>query len=433
MIPTRRFLALPALALALVLGACSTPDDLTAPTLEPQFGTSDYDSVDRVAYNKNGHLYAAGDLGSVSYLRRYDRAGSLLWERFFEVDAAYRDYSNRLLVRAVAVDGSGNAYVSWTAYYHRWNEETHSSDHVTKSYLSKYDRNGARKFRLDARDFHDLKTDSVGNVYAIAGGKGYLTKYTATGSKAWERYGFPEPQSLAVSTANNAYLVRKDGFVAKYTGSGSRTWLKKLLPGHQDYFQPDDREEYCYNGCTTYSVSYQIAPGLNDEFHIVGGEVSDEYDGDSCGNTDAHLNLYRFDKNGVQQSKKSVMDLHEGGCWEYHYSYDGWSNYSITTDSLGNTYIATAARGGACDEGSDKYESCVDAIVAKYSSAGGLVWRKGFGTINKLDAAVSVATADGKEVYVGGYTNGALAHRHLGGTDAFLRRMDASGNRVWTR
>ena len=32
-----------ALALTLVLGACSTPADLTTPTLEPQFGTADND------------------------------------------------------------------------------------------------------------------------------------------------------------------------------------------------------------------------------------------------------------------------------------------------------------------------------------------------------------------------------------------------------
>ncbi len=46
---TRRIWALPALALPLVLAACSMPEDLNVPTLEPQFGTRGNDSVEDVA------------------------------------------------------------------------------------------------------------------------------------------------------------------------------------------------------------------------------------------------------------------------------------------------------------------------------------------------------------------------------------------------
>jgi hypothetical protein len=54
---TRRLWALLALVLTLVLAACSTPADLNAPTLEPQFGTRGFDDVEQVAYSKAGYLY----------------------------------------------------------------------------------------------------------------------------------------------------------------------------------------------------------------------------------------------------------------------------------------------------------------------------------------------------------------------------------------
>lgn len=51
--------ALIALALTLVLGACSTPADLSAPTLptlEPQFGTADNDFGADAAYASTGRV-----------------------------------------------------------------------------------------------------------------------------------------------------------------------------------------------------------------------------------------------------------------------------------------------------------------------------------------------------------------------------------------
>ena len=44
-------------ALALVLGACSTPADLTAPTLEPQFGTPHKDVGVDVSFYTSGPIF----------------------------------------------------------------------------------------------------------------------------------------------------------------------------------------------------------------------------------------------------------------------------------------------------------------------------------------------------------------------------------------
>lgn len=54
---TRHIGALSALALTLVLGACSTPKDLTTPTLEPQFGTAHNDVPVGVVAGPSGAAY----------------------------------------------------------------------------------------------------------------------------------------------------------------------------------------------------------------------------------------------------------------------------------------------------------------------------------------------------------------------------------------
>ncbi len=95
MTPTRCTWALSALALTLVLGACSTPDDLAAPPLAPQFGTTENDFGVDVAYAPSGSVfslseqegyvydeygYEDGDLDT-AILNRYSSDGKLMWSR----------------------------------------------------------------------------------------------------------------------------------------------------------------------------------------------------------------------------------------------------------------------------------------------------------------------------------------------------------------
>ena len=204
MTPTRRTWALAALALTLVLGTCSTPDDLAAPPLEPQFGTRGYDSVEAVAYGKSGHLYAVGSLGGDPYLRRYDRSGNLVWENYFDGGAPYNTWEGQYYgVTEVAVDASGNAFVSWTGSYY----EYEGADGVDKLYLSKYDVNGVQKFKVEARSFDEIGTDTAGNVYGVVTYPGVVAKYTTTGTRAWEKT-LSGAESLAVSSLNGVYVLR---------------------------------------------------------------------------------------------------------------------------------------------------------------------------------------------------------------------------------
>jgi len=74
----------------------------------------------------------------------------------------------------------------------------------------------------------------------------------------------------------------------------------------------------------------------------------------------------------------------------------------------------------------------IDAYVRKYDAVGTVTWTRQFGA-SWIDEALAVA-ADSSGVYVAGYTDHALpGQSSAGGTDAFVRKYDASGVEAWTQ
>lgn len=420
--------------LTFVVSACSQPNALSTPTLEPQFGTPGHDSVEDVAYSKAGALYAVGmwsnsentraygDGGppqtSDAYLRRYDRSGNLVWENFFDLEAAHQ-YSHpqrRISSWAVASDSGGNAIVAWSADYLE-HDGNYFQVIASYNYLSKYTSSGTKVWRVytGGNRIKDLATDGSGNVYGTSGDfftPGTFVKYTSSGAKAWEKSmpsGRAAPAGVAVSSTNYAYLLRENGVVAKYSSGGTLLWSKATAP--------DDN----------YTQSYKIAAGLNNELFVVRGYQYASEQGEGCdgGENTAYYyaQLYKLNKSGERQWFRNAakMEVYDGGCGGGNDAY-GWEpqdGLSLATDSLGNVYTV-----GGTDNN--------DAFATKHNRSGTRLWSKTFGT-NGTDGATSVATYDGTKVFVGGVTYGYLVHRPLGGTDAFLRGMDKSGNRVWTR
>ena len=108
-------------AALLFLSACSTPTDLSVPTLEPQFGSAGGDYGFDVAYGKGGYLYVYGTqsqdhdhfVSEFQYiLRRFDRNGVVLWECALgngRCDCS-ADSCDVSVAEEVEVDSYGNAY-----------------------------------------------------------------------------------------------------------------------------------------------------------------------------------------------------------------------------------------------------------------------------------------------------------------------------------
>jgi hypothetical protein len=100
----------------------------------------------------------------------------------------------------------------------------------------------------------------------------------------------------------------------------------------------------------------------------------------------------------------------------------------ITTAANGHVY-ATGYTYGAL-EGS--HLGNADAFIRSYDVSGNLRWTRQFGTLSRDEANAIASDADGN-VYVTGFTEGALEGAPAGGGDAFIRSYDSDGDLRWTK
>jgi hypothetical protein len=73
-----------------------------------------------------------------------------------------------------------------------------------------------------------------------------------------------------------------------------------------------------------------------------------------------------------------------------------------------------------------------DAFLAKYDTAGNLLWIRQFGTTGK-DREGDVSADDMGNVYISGFSFGSLGGPHAGPADGYVAKYDADGNQQWIR
>lgn len=100
----------------------------------------------------------------------------------------------------------------------------------------------------------------------------------------------------------------------------------------------------------------------------------------------------------------------------------------IAVDDQGNVVIVGISNGSLAGAALGSY----DAFVRKLDANGDVVWTRQFGT-ERADHAVAVALDGDGGIFVVGRTAGALAGPSNGEVDAFVRKYDRSGGVAWTR
>jgi hypothetical protein len=102
--------------------------------------------------------------------------------------------------------------------------------------------------------------------------------------------------------------------------------------------------------------------------------------------------------------------------------------YSVSVDNAGSVLV------GGCTTGSlgGGLKGGYDAFVTKFDTSGSLAWSRQLGT-SANDYCLSATTDPGRNVIIGGYTDGALNGTNKGSFDAFVSKYDASGSPCWTR
>jgi hypothetical protein len=384
------------------------------------------------------------------------------------------------LAWAVAVDGSGNAYVAGETYsldfpttagafdtsYNNWNDtfvvklDATGSNLVYSTYL------GGRNNEEHA---YAIALDSVGNAYltgvtastdfpTTVGAfdrtfngvwDAFVTKLDTTGSNlVYSSYlGGSETDSgggIAVDSAGNAYVVGgtqstnfpttagafdttssgggaydSDGFVTKVSATGSTLVYSTYLGGSRGDGIGDvavDLSGAAYVTGNTGSPDFPTTPGAFDTTPDSGPFLSDAF-------------VTKLDPSGATLTYSTYL----GGT-----ASDGGSG--IAVDSLGNAYVVGATDStdfpttpGAFDTTLD---GSIDVFVTKLDAAGtALVYSTYLGGSDG-DGAFEIALDPAGNAYIGGFTYstdfptsaGAVQPAHGGGTDAFVTKLTADGS-----
>ena len=216
-----------------------------------RYGGPARDLAEAIKVDGSGNVYVTGSSSSgsasVDYATvKYDASGVEQWVARYDGPASNHDN-----VQAIAVDGSGNVYVTGTSY----GGASTGEDYATV----KYDASGAEQWvaRYDGPNANlgtdqdlarAIAVDASGNIYVTGGSTAgdqvfdYATvKYDATGVEQWvARYDGPASghslaRAIIVGASGNVYVTGQSGdfsnlndyATVKYNSSGVEQWASR--------------------------------------------------------------------------------------------------------------------------------------------------------------------------------------------------------------
>lgn len=272
-----------------------------------------------------------------------------------------------------------------------------------------------------------VATDNAGNAYLSGlttgslGGPnqgsydGWIARYNSSGNQVWLRQiGTPEQDNLTRITTDNSGNVYvggftlgnlagvnaglEDAFLAKYDSNGNQIWARQFGSDALDNIfdvTVDNSNNVFATGFTIGDLGGSNASPLP--------VTDDSY-------------IAKFDSNGNQ------IWLRQFGTTAFDEAY------GVTTDSAGNVYATGWTQGDLGGPNAGLY----DIWLVKYNTAGDRIWARQFGT-SEYEFAWDIDVDSNNNLYVTGWTLGALGGSRFGSYDAWVAKYDSNGNQIWIK
>jgi len=403
-------------------------------------GPLDYAYAGEIAVDGSGNVYVTGmSSGSGTMLDyatiKYYPNGDTAWVRTYNGTADGDDVST-----AISVDGGGNVYVTG------WCKSTvGSTDYATIKYYSNGETAWVRLYDGLANSWDvasAIAVDGSGNVYVtgMSSGSGtmldYATiKYYPDGDTAWvRRYNGPgnledDAHTLAVDDSGYVYVTGSSGGTGtsqdyatiKYYPNGNMAWLRR-------YNGPANSDDFAHVLAVDYSGNVYVTGWSN------GDTTSYDYAtvGYTKDGTELWVQRYNGPGNGLDVARNIAVDDSESvyvtgysegdtTCYDYatikYYPngdtawvrrYNGPGNFmdnarAIAIDNSNNVYVT----GSSCKiDWFDSWDSLNYATI-KYYPNGDIGWVKWYG-YHYDDVPSALAVDRFGNVYVTGESEDSL-------------------------
>jgi len=404
-------IAVVALAFALVMGvhASSGPASgvVTQEWVARYNGPGNgWDHAAALAVDGSGNVYVTGNAYSASTNNdyttvKYDSGGTQQWIKTYNGPGNSSDSAT-----ALALDGSGNVYVTGGSY-----SNSTGTDYATVKYDSAGTQQWVKRWEQSGTDLAmDLAVDGSGNVYVTGrsdywGGTAddiWTVKYDTDGNFKWsERYNGPGnntdwPQDITVVGSSAIY-------VAGYSYQGASTGIDYTMVRYGS----DGKEWWVHNmNCT--------ANGQDEALAVAVDGSDNSYFTGYCDNGGTNLDDYatvKLDALGVS------------GWTRYYNSGTNHTDYGldVAVDGSGNVYVTGTSYSG--------WSTGYDYATVKYDSAGTQQWVKTYnGTGNGWDGDTALALDGSGNVYV---TGGSIGTGGEDDVDYATVEYDSAGTEQW--
>lgn len=256
----------------------------------------------------------------------------------------------------------------------------------------------------------------------------FVIKYDNTGTKVWSRqFGAQDAtittSGMVIDNSGNIYVtgcttsslvdglsldVSSDFFLIKYDSSGNQQWITEF---GSTYFgsTSEPARSMCTGGITTDQSGNIYLTGYTNR--RLESSLS------QTGSLDFFV--VKYDNQGVKQWSRQMGA-----------SSKQTKGLSITSDSSSNVYITGYTTGGI--DGNTR-TGTEDLFITKYDSSGTKQWTHQLGVSSKKTEGFGITSDSSANVYVTGFTEGALDLSTLTGTrDLFVTKYDSSGTKQWT-